>query len=304
MHPRSRDCRTGRRRGDGRCRRSSTSCASAVRVHPREVDAHFAHGTRHQLLGRLVERDHAPARGDALSQPAARRRVASAASASTRSTQHDARAGRMRATRACLASTRSWTSSFGSTRRCRRRASPVVCCQRLALRRPAMGRRRERALQRAKSRLAHARVDGIDWYWPADERADEARDGRRSGCWRRSIRSSGIAGASSCSGDGRYRFEAYTPVAKRSARLLRAADAVARSRDRLGQSVGEGRCAPGRLRLRRHEAPRDRAFARELDAELERMRAFLDLSRRRSKTAKSLSGARIATLLSAISSRS
>src|SRR5256885_4283204 len=25
------------------------------------------------------------------------------------------------------------------------------------------------ALQRAKRRLAHARVDGADWYWPADD---------------------------------------------------------------------------------------------------------------------------------------
>ena len=28
------------------------------------------------------------------------------------------------------------------------------------------------ALQRAKDRLAHARVDGVEWYWPADEHPD------------------------------------------------------------------------------------------------------------------------------------
>ena len=32
----------------------------------------------------------------------------------------------------------------------------------------------KRALQRAKQRLAHARADGVDWYWPAGERV--ARD--------------------------------------------------------------------------------------------------------------------------------
>ena len=30
------------------------------------------------------------------------------------------------------------------------------------------------ALQRAKRRLAHARVDGVDWYWPAGERPEHA----------------------------------------------------------------------------------------------------------------------------------
>src|SRR5262245_16729925 len=30
------------------------------------------------------------------------------------------------------------------------------------------------ALQRAKQRLEHAHVDGAEWYWPANERADRA----------------------------------------------------------------------------------------------------------------------------------
>src|SRR5258708_36945382 len=31
------------------------------------------------------------------------------------------------------------------------------------------------ALARAKQRLAHARVDGVDWYWPAADRPASAR---------------------------------------------------------------------------------------------------------------------------------
>ena len=112
-------------------------------------------------------------------------------------------------------------------------------------------------LLRAKARLAHARVDGIEWYWPADERMvrraspDAVRllapfdpvvwDRRRFELfW-----------------GWRYRFEAYTPLAQR----LR------------GYYVDP-------------QAPRSRQFTRELDAELERIREFLDLPRRRSKTAK------------------
>src|SRR5262245_17947420 len=73
----------------------------------------------------------------------------------------------------------------------------------------------KRALQRARLRLAHERVDGVEWYWPADETIDEAvtRDSvhllapfdpivwdrrRFEMLW-----------------DWSYRFEAYTPVKKR-----------------------------------------------------------------------------------------
>jgi len=32
----------------------------------------------------------------------------------------------------------------------------------------------DEALKRAKRRLAQARVDGVDWYWPAADRPDRA----------------------------------------------------------------------------------------------------------------------------------
>ena len=71
------------------------------------------------------------------------------------------------------------------------------------------------ALTRAKARLAHARIDGVDWYWPAGERPERATvdDGVRL-----------LAPFDPVVWDRRrfelfwgwpYRFEAYTPLAKR-----------------------------------------------------------------------------------------
>ena len=64
--------RVGRRHAGAGRRRCWPSCASAAPVHPREVDAHFAHGRVTQLLGRLAQREHAAARRHALPRPAAR----------------------------------------------------------------------------------------------------------------------------------------------------------------------------------------------------------------------------------------
>jgi uncharacterized protein YcaQ len=69
------------------------------------------------------------------------------------------------------------------------------------------------ALQRVKTRLAHARVDGVDWYWPDDAQPDGIDDGVRL-----------VAPFDPVVWDRRrfellwnwaYRFEAYTPVSKR-----------------------------------------------------------------------------------------
>jgi len=71
------------------------------------------------------------------------------------------------------------------------------------------------ALQRAKERLAHARIGGIDWYWPAGEQPEmaAAADAVRL-----------LAPFDPVVWDRRrfellwnwdYRFEAYTPVSKR-----------------------------------------------------------------------------------------
>jgi hypothetical protein len=136
---------------------------------------------------------------------------------------------------------------------------------------------RRAALDRAVARLPHANVDGVEWFWPgghdpASRRhaPDDAvrllapfdplvRDRRRfEHFW-------GWA----------YRFEAYTPAPQRvrgyyalpllwGARVIGWANVSARAGG-LGADLG---FAAGR-------APRSASFKRDLDAELERLRAFL-----------------------------
>jgi len=138
-----------------------------------------------------------------------------------------------------------------------------------------------RAFERAKVRLAHARIDGLDWYWPAGEAppedaerpADEVRllapfdplvwDRRRFELlW-------GWA----------YRFEAYTPPARR--RLGYYALPLL-WRDRV---IGWGNLAVSEGRLQAElgyvagRAPREPAFRRALELELERTSRFLGVAR-------------------------
>jgi uncharacterized protein YcaQ len=138
------------------------------------------------------------------------------------------------------------------------------------------------ALQRARQRLAHAHVEGVDWYWPATESvtghdAPETvrlltpfdpvvwdRD-RFELLWKWT-----------------YRFEAYTPAAKRKLGYY-ALPLLWRDRvigwANLSVDSGELKSQLGYIDSR---APRDRAFTRELESELARMRAFLS-PRARSK---------------------
>jgi uncharacterized protein len=130
------------------------------------------------------------------------------------------------------------------------------------------------ALARAKHRSSHARVDGVDWYWPAGERAaGEPVDAVRL-----------LAPFDPLVWDRRrfeilwgwaYRFEAYTPVPKRKLGYY-ALPLLWRERvigwANLSVAAGTVRAdvgyAPG-------QAPRDGAFSRALAAELERMQVFL-----------------------------
>jgi uncharacterized protein YcaQ len=140
---------------------------------------------------------------------------------------------------------------------------------------------RKSAVVRAKARLPHATVDGHTWYWPEGENPRSRRhvvgdvvrllapfdpvvwDRRRfEHFW-------GWA----------YRFEAYTPAPKRVrgyyALPLLWREAV----------VGWGNLAVigGKLKssfgYASGHAPNDAAFRRELDAELGRMKTFLDIPR-------------------------
>ena len=132
------------------------------------------------------------------------------------------------------------------------------------------------ALRRAKQRLAHARVENVDWYWPANENVagdpveetvrllapfdplvhDRARFER---LW-----------------NWAYRFEAYTPASKRKlgyyAMPLLWRDHVV---GWANVSVKNG-VLDYQLGYTTSE-PRDRAFKRELESELGRVRDFLRL---------------------------
>jgi uncharacterized protein YcaQ len=132
------------------------------------------------------------------------------------------------------------------------------------------------ALPRARARLRHARVDGIDWYWPADEPLSRTAPDEvvrllapfDPVVWDRR-RFEVLWGWA-------YRFEAYTPAPRR--RLGYYALPLL-WRDRV---IGWANISVVNDELRSDigyvaSRPRERAFARALADELDRMREFLGL---------------------------
>lgn len=133
------------------------------------------------------------------------------------------------------------------------------------------------ALRRAKERLTHLHVENVDWYWPSDEDIDRhsipdvvrllapfdpaVHDRNRFELlW-----------------DWTYRFEAYTPAAKRK---LGYYAMPLLWRDRV---IGWANVSVKNSKLNADlgyvaTQPSDPAFKRELNAELERMRVFLGIS--------------------------
>jgi uncharacterized protein YcaQ len=136
---------------------------------------------------------------------------------------------------------------------------------------------RAAAIQRARARCSSARVDGVDWVWPRGESPCAARH-------RVPDRVRLLAPFDPLVWDRRrfellwgwaYRFEAYTPASKRRLgyyalpmlwrdRVIGWANATTHG-GRLEVQVGHVAGRP----------PGDAAFRRELDAEVERLRAFL-----------------------------
>jgi uncharacterized protein YcaQ len=132
------------------------------------------------------------------------------------------------------------------------------------------------AVERARRRLGHAQIDGVDWYWPAGEAPHQAVepegvhlltpfdpivwDRRRfEMLWH-----------------WRYRFEAYTPVKKR----VRGYYALPLLwRDRVigwaNLAVNDKGALQAAIGYVRGSAPRDREFRKALDGELQRMELFL-----------------------------
>jgi uncharacterized protein YcaQ len=142
---------------------------------------------------------------------------------------------------------------------------------------PQWAKERRAALARAKQRLPHARVEGIEWYWPAEERPQSAR-------WRLDDEVRLLTPFDPVVWDRPrfeifwnwvYRFEAYTPAPKRKlgyyALPLLWHDRV----------IGWGNlsAADGGLQAQfgytDGKAPRDPGFRAALETELERVRAFL-----------------------------
>ena len=132
------------------------------------------------------------------------------------------------------------------------------------------------AVPRAKERLSQARVDGVDWFWPANENAlgqtveervrllapfdplvrDRDRFERLWG-WV-------------------YRFEAYTPITKRrlgyyAMPLLWRARVIGWANLSVKNGVLDSEFGYARYQ------PRERVFKLELEAEMARMRVFLGL---------------------------
>lgn len=131
------------------------------------------------------------------------------------------------------------------------------------------------ALQRARERLAHARLGGVDWYWPNEEEPRKAAAPQTARL---------LAPFDPVVHDRTrfelfwgwiYRFEAYTPLAKRK---LGYYALPLLWRDRVigwGNLAVKGRCLTTEIGYVAGKAPGDRGFKRELSAELERMKEFL-----------------------------
>ena len=135
------------------------------------------------------------------------------------------------------------------------------------------------AVKRAHERLGHTRIDGVDWYWPADERPGSARHARDE-------RVRLLAPFDPLVWDRRrfelfwgwaYRFEAYTPASKRklgyyALPLLWRDQMIGWAN--LSWREGVLDAAFGFVNAR----PNEPAFERALEAELAHMRSFLSVS--------------------------
>jgi uncharacterized protein YcaQ len=270
MHPRERPP------ADARARTRRQKVLAFVRergeVHPREVDAHFAHGTVVNYWG-------------------------GSSSATTRLLDDMHYRGWLRVTRRArgirlyaVRGPAEAVQDLSSRDRLDRLVDVVVhkyaplpapslssVVRRLRYAVPQWRGQIQGALDRARKRLRHERVDGTDWYWPADESpaAGGAHDQVRL-----------LAPFDPVVWDRRrfeqfwgwpYRFEAYTPVAKRRFGYY-ALPMLWRN-----QVIGWGNLSvvEGQLRAQfgyvASRPPSEPTFARERDAELHRVSRFLGL---------------------------
>ncbi|HEY4445899.1 MAG TPA: crosslink repair DNA glycosylase YcaQ family protein [Steroidobacteraceae bacterium] len=251
-------------------------------VHPREVDAHFAHGKVTNWFGgssnastelldvmhyrgllRVARREGGTRIYAARETPAAAGAVAALPDDGTASSRMDALVDVVVRKYAPLSA-----STLGQLVSHLRGGAPQWTAQ------------RGEALARAKRRLAHARIDGIDWYWPAADRPSSVR-------WRPDESVRLLTPFDPIVWDRRrfeifwgwaYRFEAYTPAAKRKLGYY-ALPLLWHERvigwGNVTATDGDLRCTFGYTAGR---APRAGAFRAGLEAELARMRTFLGMA--------------------------
>jgi uncharacterized protein YcaQ len=242
-------------------------------VHPRAVDAHFAHGKVTNWFGgssnattQLLDVMHYRgllriARRDSGTRIyAVREAAADAPDAATASARFDALIDAVMHKYAPLPA-----ASLGQLMSLLRGGAPQWAAERGA------------ALKRAQERFAHRRLDGIDWYWPADESPAAAR-------WRVDDRVRLLTPFDPLVWDRRrfsrfwdwsYRFEAYTPAPKRklgyyALPLLWHDRVIGWGNLTLAQGV-----LKSSFGFVSGQPPQDAAFREGLEAELDRMRSFL-----------------------------
>ncbi len=146
---------------------------------------------------------------------------------------------------------------------------------------PQWRAQRAATLARAKHRLAHQRLDRVDWYWPAAEKPNSTR-------WRPDDKVRLLTPFDPVVWDRRrfehfwgwaYRFEAYTPAPKRKlgyyALPLLWHDQVVG----WANASASGGALAVNFGYVAGKAPRDAAFRSGLSDELDRMRGFLGLDR-------------------------
>ena len=269
MHPRARPRRpTASPRT--RAERVLTYVRERGEVHPREVDGYFAHGTVTNYWGgsssattRLLEEMHYTG----LLRIARRERGIRIYAVRESAAVTDAALPRDRVDALVYVAVRQYAPLPALS------LSNLIGRLRYAA--PQWRRELKAALARARRRLAHSQVDGIDWYWPAGERLSR-------GAPPDTVRL--LAPFDPVVWDRRkfellwgwaYRFEAYTPVAKRKlgyyALPLLWRDHVIGWAN-LALTNGDLHAAVGYVSGR---PPRDRVFQHQLDAELDRARLFL-----------------------------
>jgi uncharacterized protein YcaQ len=243
------------------------------RVHPRQVDDHFAHGTVANYWGgassattRLLDAMHyrgllrVTRRESGVRIYAAHEHAPGPADAAARRANLDLLVDVI---------VRKYAPLPAATLR-------ALVTRHLRYGVPQLARGLDGAFTRAKQRLAHSRIEGVDWYWPEDE---------RPASWREAIddRVRLLAPFDPIVWDRRrfellwgwpYRFEAYYPASKRRLgyyalpllwheHVIGWANVAVKDRA-LASTFGY---AAG--------APRDRVFPRELAAEMARMQTFL-----------------------------